>query len=133
MEYPEGGLEWAAEGNEFSTAEKALIVTNAGDAGAHTIIRFAGPAVNPYIENKKTGERVEVDRTLGVADVLEINSATGRVDIVEDEGTRNNAFNFITAESKFIELEPGTNHIEYGSAGGAGFVEVGGTERYAGI
>ena len=34
--------------------------------------------------------------------------------------------NYITDESEFVRLAPGENHIEYGSAGGAGYIEIGG-------
>jgi hypothetical protein len=133
MEYPEGGLEWVEGGLEFSTAENELQIINNGDVEADTVIRFAGPAATPRIENRTTGEVIEVERTIDVGDVLEINSATGRVDIINDDG-RNNAFNFITPESDFIHLAPGVNQIEFGSAGGAlGYVEIAGVEYYAGI
>ena len=133
LEYPESGLEWVEGGIEFSTAENELMLRNNGDVEADTAIRFTGPAATPRIENRTTGEVIEVDRTIDAGDVLEINSATGRVDIINDEG-RHNAFNFISADSDFIHLAPGVNHIEFGSAGGAlGYVEVAGVEYYAGI
>lgn len=133
MEYPEDGLEWVADGLEYSTAENELQILNRGDVEADTVIRFTGPAATPRIENRTTGEIIEVDRTIDVGDVLEINSVTGRVDIISNDG-RHNAFNFITDDSDFIHLAPGVNQIEFGSGGGAlGYVEIGGTEYYAGI
>jgi hypothetical protein len=133
LEWPEEGLEIPEEGIELSTTTTKLMVYNNGDVQADAIIRFIGPAVTPYIENKTTGEKIEVDRTLTEGDVLEINSQTGRVDIVEDE-TRHNAFNFISDDSELLTLAPGTNEIEFGSAGGAlGYIEIRGIERYASI
>ena len=133
FEYPPEGLEWPEEGNEYSIADKSMIVKNQGHVMADTTIRFVGPAENPYIQNTKTGQKIEVERSLGENEVLEINSETGRVDIVDSGGVRHNAFNYITDESEFVRLAPGENHIEYGSAGGAGYIEIGGTEYYAGI
>ena len=134
FEYPEAGLEWPADGLEFSTAEERLEVYNTGDIGADAVVRFVGPAITPYVENTTTSQRIEADRTLDAGDVLEINSATGRVDIIDALGDRHNAFNYITDTSEFITLAPGVNNIAFGSAGGAlGYVEVGGTEYYAGF
>lgn len=133
LEWPEEGLEIPEEGIELSTTTTKLIVHNNGDVQSDAIIRFIGPAVTPYVENKTTGERIEVDRTLTEGDVLEINSQTGRVDIIDGE-TRHNAFNYISDNSEFITLAPGNNEIDFGSAGGAlGYIEIQGVERYAGI
>jgi hypothetical protein len=133
LEWPEDGLELVEGGLELSTSTTRLSVKNNGDVQSDAIIRFIGPAVTPYIENLTTGERIEVDRTLDEGEVLEINSMTGRVDIIEDD-ERHNAFNFISDESEFITLAPGQNEIEFGSAGGAlGYIEIRGIERYAGI
>ena len=132
LEWVEAGIEWPEAGVEFSTAENKLTVNNNGDIHADAVVRFIGPAVTPYIENKTTAQRIEVDRTLESGDILEINSATGRVDIIDSVG-RHNAFNYI-GDSDFITLAPGANNIEFGSAGGAlGYVEVWGTEYYAGF
>lgn len=134
LEYTESGLEWVEGGIELSAAENELALINNGDVEADAVIRFAGPADVPYIENTTTGERTEVNRTLVEGDVLEINSATGRVDIIDGTG-RHNAFNFITDTSDFIHLAPGVNQIKFGSAGAGalGYVEVSGVEYYAGI
>jgi len=134
LEYPAAGLEYPAAGIEYSSAETGLLVTNDGDVDADALIRFIGPATTPYVENTTTGQRIEVNRELAAGEVLEINSASGRVDIIDTAGMRHNAFNFITEDSSFITLAPGENHIEYGSAGGAlGYIEIGGTEYYAGV
>jgi len=134
LEYPAAGLEYPAAGIEYSSAETGLLVSNPGDVDADALIRFIGPATTPYVENTATGQRIEVSRELAAGEVLEINSASGRVDIIDTGGTRHNAFNFITEDSSFITLVPGENRIEYGSAGGAlGYIEIGGTEYYAGV
>ncbi len=133
FEYIESGMEWPDAGIEFSIAENALSITNPCDIDADTVIRFVGPAKTPYVYNHTTGEKIEVDREIKAGDTMEINTATGRVDIIDETG-RYNAFNFITDESEFIHLAIGINKIEFGSAGGAlGYLEIGGTGYYAGI
>jgi hypothetical protein len=127
------GLSWLAGGIPFSIAEKEIMLTNHGDVYADAIIRFSGPATTPYVENLTTGQKLTVNRTLGNDDVLEINSRTGRVDIIGSDGTRNNAFNYITDDSVFLRYAIGQNIIEFGSAGGAGSIEAGGIEYYASL
>ena len=134
LEWVEAGLEWVEAGVEFSTAENKLTVTNNGDISADAIVRFIGPATTPYIENKTTSEKIEVNKVLVSGETLEINSATGRVDIIDESNVRHNAFNYVSDTSEFVTLAPGVNNIEFGSAGGAlGYLEVGGVEYYAGI
>ena len=113
LEWPEDGLELVEGGLELSTSTTRLSVKNNGDVQSDAIIRFIGPAVTPYVENKTTGERIEVERTLDEGEVLEINSMTGRVDIIGDD-ERHNAFNFISDDSELITLAPGQNEIEFG-------------------
>lgn len=131
LEYPEAGLEIPEEGIEFSRAEAEMTISNEGDIVADTLVRFVGSAISPYVKNVTTGQRMEVNRTLGETDVLEINSATGKVEIIAADGTRSNAFNYVTDASEFITLARGTNTIQFGSSGGAGYLKIGGVEYYA--
>ena len=131
FEYPEAGLEIPAGGIEFSRAESELSIVNDGDIEGDTLIRFVGAADNPFVENITTGQKIEVDRTMISTDVLEINSAAGTVEIVAGDGSRSNAFNYITEASAFIKLARGTNQIQFGSSGGSGYLAIGGVEYYA--
>jgi len=134
FQWPEWGLDWPEWGNDFSMAENEMQVSNTGDVPGDAIIRFIGPAVTPRIDNLTTGEFMEVNRTIEEGETLEINSATGRVDIIDVEGNRHNAFNYVTDDSRLIKLAPGVNNIEFSSAGGAmGYISIGGVEYYASI
>ena len=133
FEIPEAGFEIPEAGIELSTAENKMIKQVDADVLSPAFIRFIGPATTPYVENKTTGERIEVNRTLESGETLIINAETHRVDILDSLGDIHNAFNYIVDGSDFIHLAPGTNEIEFGAAGGSGFIEIGRCEYYASI
>jgi hypothetical protein len=133
LEWPDAGLEWTEQGFECSSASNTLQSANEGDINADTVIRFYGPAVTPFVENTTTGQRFEVDRTLGASDMLEVDSASGRVNIIDGAGVRHNAYNYMTEDSELIQLARGVNQIQFGSAGGGGYIEIGGVEYYASL
>ncbi len=134
LEWPDmDGLEWVENGIEFSSAENEITVNNNGDVDADALIQFMGPATTPYIKNTTTGTLIKVNRDLGEDDILEYDSATGRVDIIAEGGTRNNAYNFLTDDSGILRYVPGVNRLEFGSAGGGGRIRAGGTEYYASL
>lgn len=133
LEWPSDGMQFIDTGMEYSSATNQIVIVNNGDVPADTIIRFAGPAVTPYIENITTGARIEVSRELTATDVLEIDSKSGRVDIVDVYGDRHNAFNYLADTSDFIQLEQGGNMLSFGSAGGEGTLSVGVVEYYASL
>lgn len=134
LEYREEGLEYPGEGIEYSITQPILSVTNEGDDVSPALIRFYGPANNPIITNHTTKQTMTVSKVLGNKDILEITTETGRVEIIDEEGERYNAFNYLQNGSKFIELAVGVNEIEFGSTeGSTGCLEVCGVEYYAGI
>lgn len=136
--FEDGALEFPLsipeEGVVLSTATYKLTSSNAGDKLADTVIRFVGGAVQPYVTNTTTGESLSVNRTVAADEVLEINSATGRVDIIGADGTRHNAFNYLGADDDFIHLVQGDNILTFGAGTGTiGYMEVGGFEYYASV
>jgi len=98
------------------SASKAKILLNEGDAETPLRIVFNGPATAPIlVENKTTGELIEVNQSLAVGERIEINTAFGkkRVEKVLADDTRFNAFHFIKRGSKFFQLIPGNNLLDY--------------------
>jgi hypothetical protein len=120
-----------AEGVEFSATSAQRSKINNGDKWADAIIRFIGGADNPYVSNTTTGERLVVERTIPETSTLEINSATGRVDIIDYDGTRHNAFNYIGDDDDLIHLAQGNNEITFGAGSTEGYMEVSAIEYYA--
>ncbi|TDQ39243.1 phage tail family protein [Aureibacillus halotolerans] len=80
-------------------------------------ITFIGPASNPTITNRTTGEHIRVNRELADNDILYIDTSFGNksVTIVRGDGTRENAFNYIDLDTVFFQLVKGENKISYNS------------------
>ncbi|MED4359476.1 phage tail family protein [Geobacillus stearothermophilus] len=93
----------------------ARIIVNDGDAPAPLQIEFHGPAVNPIIINKTTGEFIKVNQTLGENEIMKIDTTPGRKSVcfIQPDGTERNVFNWIDPESTFFQLVVGENEIEY--------------------
>jgi Phage tail protein len=91
------------------------IIVNDGDAPAPLQIEFHGPAVNPMIVNKTTGEFIKVNQTLEENEIMEIDTTPGRKSVyfVQPDGTKRNVFNWIDLDSTFFQLVVGENEIEY--------------------
>jgi phage-related protein len=87
-------------------------IVNKGDVQTPVRIEFKGPATNPKISNRTTGEYIQVRRELAYGDVLIITTDFGakRVEI-----NGQNVFNWIDLDSSFWQLQPGDNIIEYTS------------------
>lgn len=115
----EGGLEFPLQLPTFfaqQSESKAKILLNEGDVETPILVVFNGPATAPIsIINKTTGEHITVNQSLLAGERLEINTAFGqkRVTKVLADGTRQNAFHFITLDSTFFNLEQGNNLIDY--------------------
>ncbi len=90
-------------------------IINDGDAEVPVQIIFKGPAVNPKVTNKSTGEFIKVKRTIDIGDTLIINTEFGhkKVEIQRSTGLIENAFNYISLDSTFFQLKQGDNVIEY--------------------
>jgi hypothetical protein len=91
------------------------IIVNDGDAPTPVFIEFHGPAVNPKITNKTTGEFIKVNQTLQEGEVMKIDTTPGKKSVyfVQPDGTARNVFNWIDLESTFFQLVVGENEIEY--------------------
>ena len=95
------------------------IIVNDGDAPAPIYVEFHGPAVNPKITNKTTGEFIKVNQTLGENEIMKIDTTPGRKSVyfVQPDGAERNVFNWIDLESNFFQLVVGENEIEYSADG----------------
>ncbi len=87
-------------------------IINRGDVETPVRIEFKGPATNPKITKRDTGEYMQVIRELVPGDVLIVTTDFGakRVEI-----NGQNAFNYIDLGSTFWQLDVGDNVIEYSS------------------
>lgn len=94
--------------------EKKVNIYNDGHLSCPVEILFHGPAVNPCVKNLRTGEAVKVNRQLTSDETLHINTAFRQKSVkIENNGRFEDAFHAITMDTRFFQLEPGDNMIEY--------------------
>ena len=101
---------------QFGTEGTTQIFVNEGDVDTPVQIEFRGPATNPTVSNKTTGEFMRIKRELEEGDTLIVDTTWGnkRVEIIRKDGTVENAFHWIDDKgSTFWKLIPGPNEIEY--------------------
>ncbi|MBS4188655.1 phage tail family protein [Bacillus sp. FJAT-49705] len=100
---------------EFAMKSSSTTLLNDGDVEVPVEIVFHGPAVNPIVTNKTTGEFIRVKRTLGANDKLIVRTAFGNktVLIIDGTGKQTRAFNWLDENSIFWQLDVGYNEIEY--------------------
>ncbi|MBS4191740.1 phage tail family protein [Bacillus sp. FJAT-49705] len=111
-----GGMEFPFQlPVEFAMKSSSTTLLNDGDVEVPVEIVFHGPAVNPIVTNKTTGEFIRVKRTLGANDKLIVRTAFGNktVLIIDGTGKQTRAFNWLDENSIFWQLDVGYNEIEY--------------------
>lgn len=92
------------------------VIQNKGDVETPLTFEFPGPCLNPKVINADTGEFIKVNRYLAANEKLIITTEFGnkRVTLQNlDDGTTQNAFNFIDINSSFFQLQPGDNQLSY--------------------
>lgn len=109
-----GGMRfpWRLPSRFAMKGPKVINIVNRGDVETPVRIEFRGPATNPRVTNRATGEFIQINRELLPGDVLIITTDFGakRVDI-----NGQNVFNWIDIDSSFWQLQVGDNVIEYSS------------------
>lgn len=107
---PEPGVKFGLRGYQ-------AIAYNHGDALTPVQISITGPALQPRITNKTTGEFIAIHQAIEANGSLEINTEKGHrsVVIVAPTGERQSAMGMVTPESSFFQLLPGSNELEYTS------------------
>lgn len=116
LKYFEGGLAFPITfTTKFAEAGYSKIIKNIGDVEIPVILEYVGAAENPIITNETTGEHIKVNKILEEGQKLVINTAEGAetVDIVLNDGTKTNVFNWIDSNSTFFKLVQGENKITY--------------------
>jgi hypothetical protein len=122
---------------EMGVQRDERIIVNDGDAPAPLQIEFHGPAVNPIIINKTTGEYIKVNQTLGENEVMKIDTTPGQKSVyfVAADGTERNVFNWIDLGSTFFQLVIGENVIQYSADSDiqGAIVDISYSKLYVGI
>lgn len=105
---------------QFGEEGTTQVFVNDGDVDTPVQIEFRGPATNPRVTNKTTGEFIQINKELEESDKLIVDTTFGnkRVEIIRPDGSVENVFNWIHPFSTFWNLIPGPNEIEYTAESG---------------
>jgi len=95
----------------FGTVIPSKFTTNYGQVEAPITIRITGSCINPFIENKTTGEFIKFKNlTMGASDVLIIETTFGQKKVLLNG---QNVFNKLDFASTFFNLKVGVNEIDF--------------------
>ena len=88
-------------------------VINSGHASTPVTIQIPRPITNPIITNTRTGEHIEVVKTLLLGEFITIDTSfkNALVTYTDLNGNRYNILSAVTPESEFWQLLPGRNEI----------------------
>jgi hypothetical protein len=112
-----GGLEFPLKlATTFSNVSFYKEIDNIGDVEAPVQIEYVGPAKNPKITNKTTGEYIQLNMEIGEKEKLVIDTREGKetVNLITPNETKD-VYNEIDLTSTFFKLIIGKNLIEYSS------------------
>lgn len=107
-------FEFPFEGTfEMGMQRDQRIINNDGDALAPLKIEFFGPALNPKIINKTTGEFIRIKQELMEDERMMIDTNDSSVYFISSDGSKRNVFPWIDKDTTFFKLQIGENDIEY--------------------
>ncbi len=139
-QFLEAGIAFGESGIELARYEwtdgRRIEVENPGDVDAPLGIVFTGPALNPRVQNRTTGEFIQILKDVRSNEVVRIDSGFGHKTVRIESGTTSvSGMQFLNLDSTFLSLEPGLNEIEFvDEAPGEGSVaRVSFRARYAGV
>lgn len=103
-------------------------INNSGDVKCGMKIQFRSLAtvVNPKLINVNTREFIKINKVLQAGDLVEVTTeyANKRIELVNNNGTRENIYHWIDLESEFLELDLGDNLFRYDADEGLDNLEV---------
>lgn len=118
------------EGIEMGHRQSNLIVniSNVGDVECGMKIQFRALAtvVNPSLFNVNSRQYIKVNRTLKAGELLEITTefANKRIEMVKENGLKENVYHWIDVDSEFLQLDRGDNLFRYDAESGIDNLEV---------
>ncbi|MFA1819000.1 phage tail domain-containing protein [Virgibacillus oceani] len=121
---------------QFGIEGDVTTITNDGDTSAPVIITIQGPITRPMIENRTTGEYMQVNTRIGAEEVLYIdtNPQAKRVEIHRPNQIIK-AMGYFDHNSDFWQLEIGENELRYTADEGIAeaIAAIGWHSQYVGI
>lgn len=100
---------------EFGMEQEDTTIFNSGTVYTPLIIEFDGGIKNATLTNMTTGEYITINKELLEGEILVVDTSFGKrkIRIHRVDGTEENGFKYMTLDSKFLQLQEGTNHIKY--------------------
>ncbi len=100
--------------------------TGAVECGMRIQFKALATVINPSLFNINTREFIKINKTLNAGDVLECTTefSNKRIEMIRNNGSRENVFNWIDLDSEFLQLEPGDNLLRYNADSGIDNLEV---------
>jgi len=114
FEWPSDYWELGDDGDiyfEMGLQRTERIIFNDSDRPIPFQVDFYGPAERPMIENRTTGEFMQINRRLEENEILKIDTDEKSVIFVDQEGNETNVFNWLDLGSTFFDLQLGENEI----------------------
>lgn len=110
-------------------------IMNDGDVATSIKAEFRGPATKPKLFLGNTGELIEVNTTIAEGERLWINTAYGNKTVIHEkaDGSTESAYNLITTDSKFFQLQIGENNLSFAADSGEPEVYLYWRNRYVGL
>lgn len=99
----------------FGIQRDRRIIVNEGDAPTDIKVEFFGPAENPKIINRTTGEYIRVNQTLNEGErmVIDTSEEVKSVYFIDENDNERDVFNWLDLGSTFFQLQIGKNDIDY--------------------
>ena len=142
LTYLDAGLEFPLELDvdlkvQFGARGYENSVYNYGDVPAPLKITITGPAAQPEIIKRTTGEFIRINRELSAGDKLVINTDPDNIEatILRAGGATEAAFGYMDLDSTFFLADPGENRLEYQSGDDTttALVEIEAQSWYGGV
>lgn len=98
----------------FGTISTSVTIDNPGDIPSGCTIQIHGMMVNPVISNLTTGESISIKRTIATGEILTITTGDDAQSaaLTSADGTVTNALHYVSIESDFWHIWPGTNTLQ---------------------
>lgn len=125
----------AAPSYKFATMGTTTVVENKGDWSQPLLFEFRGTANKPRLSSLTTGEHIEINKNLLLGEKLWIDTSYGNKSVIFEDanGVRTSAYNLITNDSAFFQLQMGKNELSFSSDGGQPEVYLYWRDRFVGV
>ena len=112
-------------GEIMNYREKDITCNSSIDTGAiFTMKAVNGSVVNPYLYNRTTNERMDMEYTIAPGEIVIFDTREGHKSIYSGDGTETKLIQYLAINSEFIKFIPGVNQVGFGAEEGAKNVDL---------